>query len=61
MRRMASAPAARASWSWIGSTVKSLRRTGTPMAARAARRSASDPSKYGPSVSTDRAAAPPAA
>src|SRR6478735_9374046 len=41
--------------------VKSLRRTGSSHAARAARRSSTAPPNHGPSVSTERQEAPPAA
>ena len=54
----ASAPAARDSISSAGWTRKSLRSTGSSHAMRAARRSASEPSKCVGSVSTEIAAAP---
>src|SRR5436309_10152137 len=57
----ASAPKARASSIWYGSIRKSLRRQGSPEAARAATRCSSAPPKNGPSVSTESAAAPAAA
>ncbi len=43
--RIASAPAAADSYTWYGSTMKSLRSTGRSVAARAARRSSSEPPK----------------
>ncbi len=55
----ASAPAALASYSWYGSTVKSLRRIGRSVAARASARSASEPPKFASSVRIETAAAPP--
>ncbi len=58
MSRMASAPARRASAIWYGSTMKSLRRRGRPQAARASRRSSSDPPNQWGSVSTEHADAP---
>src|SRR5438309_1688700 len=39
--------------------MKSLRRIGSSLASRATRRSSSEPPKWGPSVSTDSALAPP--
>ena len=59
MSRIASAPIARASYTWTSSMVKSLRRTGSSTVSRATCRSATEPPKYGSSVSTDSAAAPP--
>ena len=55
-----SAPMSRASTTSKGETVKSLRRTGSEHAARAAWRSATEPPKNSTSVSTDRHDAPPA-
>src|SRR5439155_865241 len=49
----ASAPKARASSIWYGSIKKSLRRQGSPEAARAEARCSSAPPKKGPSVSTE--------
>src|SRR5947199_227893 len=57
----ASAPKARASSIWYEAISKSLRRQGSPEAARAATRCSSAPPKNGPSVSTESAAAPAAA
>ena len=59
--RIASAPIARDSAIWYGSTMKSLRSTGSAHASRAALRYSGAPWKYSRSVSTDRHAAPPAA
>ncbi len=59
--RMASAPRARLSATCQGSTRKSLRMQGRATAARASIRKPSAPWKLGPSVSTDRHDAPPAA
>ena len=59
MSSTASAPMMRASHTSAGATVKSLRSTGSSVAARAARRSSGEPPKNSPSVSTDRQAAPP--
>ncbi len=61
MSRMASAPCARDSYTWYMVTMKSLRRTGRSTAARAARRSSSEPPKLARSVSTEMQAAPPRA
>src|SRR5690606_27513818 len=54
-----SAPAARASNTWYGSAMKSLRSTGSSTAARTSRRSSSEPPKRRCSVSTLIALAPP--
>ena len=61
MRRMQSAPSARASQTCQASMTKSLRSTGRPLADRASARYRSAPWKNASSVSTDSAAAPPAA
>src|SRR6185503_17965516 len=58
MRRIASAPWARASHSWYSSTTKSFSSSGQSTRARTESRSARLPRKCG-SVRTDRAAAPP--
>jgi hypothetical protein len=58
MRRMASAPAARASRTWNESTMKSLRRQGIFTAEEARVRFWSEPWKNLVSVSTERAVAP---
>ena len=60
MMRMQSAPIARASATWYGSYMKSLRSTGRSVAARAATRNSGEPWNEGPSVRTERQAAPPA-
>ena len=57
--RIASAPIARASYTCTSSIVKSLRSTGNSVFSRAICRSATEPPKYGASVRTDSAAAPP--
>ena len=56
-----SAPNARASCTWYGLTMKSLRRIGTSTAARTAARSASDPPNRRSSVRTLMTRAPPPA
>src|SRR5581483_1216306 len=60
MRSTASAPMARASITSASHTVKSLRNTGSRVAARAAARSPGEPPKNSTSVSTDRHVAPAA-
>src|SRR5580658_506350 len=56
--RMASAPLARASMTWKGSTMKSLRRQGIVVAADALRRFSREPWKNFSSVRTESTAAP---
>ena len=60
MSRTRSAPCARASQTWYGVTMKSLRSTGMSTLARTASRSASEPPNRRCSVSTLMTAAPPA-
>ena len=58
--RTPSAPASRASYTWIGSTRKSLASTGTDTAAATASNISMDPPNSEGSVSTEIMAAPPA-
>ena len=61
IKRIASAPAARASHTWYSSIVKSFRSSGRSTAPRTSRRMSRLPLKYFSSVSTEIAAAPLAA